>query len=162
MTPKKASESESHMGQIVAPGDLNMHGNLFGGGLLSIMDRTAAMAAMRHSRRNCVTVSIDKVDFVAPVRMGFLLEVSARVHFTARTSMEIYVGAIAENPLTGDKKTVCEAFFSFVALDGDNQPTAIPQVELETDADKTFNAEAKARYEARKQGKLESRTRILK
>lgn len=96
----------------------------FGGRLLALMDTCSAMAAMRHSRRNCVTVSIDKVDFVAPVRHGFLLDLTARVHLTARTSMEIYVSAFAENPLTGDRKLVCEAFFSFVALDGDDTPAA--------------------------------------
>ncbi len=160
MTPKKASESQSHLTSIVQPGDLNIHGSLFGGRLLALMDTCSAMAAMRHSRRNCVTVSIDKVDFVAPVRHGFLLDLTARVHFTARTSMEIYVSAFAENPLTGDRKLVCEAFFSFVALDGDDTPTPVPPVELETEADQKFNADAKARYDARKQGKISSRTTI--
>lgn len=161
IAPKKASESQSHITWIVQPEDLNIHGSLFGGRLLSLMDKCAAMAAMRHSRRNCVTVSIDKVDFVAPVKHGFLLDLTARVHFTARTSMELYVNAIAENPLTGDRKPVCDAFFSFVALDGDNTPTAVPPVELETDEDRQFNAEAQARYDARKAGKISSRTRIV-
>lgn len=161
IAPKKASESQSHITWIVQPEDLNIHGSLFGGRLLSLMDKCAAMAAMRHSRRNCVTVSIDKVDFVAPVKHGFLLDLTARVHFTARTSMEIYVDAWAENPLTGDRKNVCKAFFSFVALDGDSQPTPIPPVELETDQDRQLNAEAQARYDARKKGTSDSR-RIVK
>lgn len=147
---KKASESQSHLTWIVQPEDLNMHGNLFGGKLLSLMDKCAAMAAMRHARRNCVTVSIDRVEFRAPVRQGFLLDVTARIHFTARRSMELRVAALAENPLTGDRKPVCEALFSFVALDADNRPVEIPQVELENAEDKRLNVQARARYEARK------------
>lgn len=149
-TTRKAGESESHMTWIVQPQDLNAHDTLFGGQLLAMMDRVAAMASMRHTHKNCVTVSIDKVDFVAPVRKGHFLDLTGRVHFTARTSMEIYVNAFAEDPLTGDRHQVCEAFFSFVAVNRDDRPTAIPQVELETDRDRELNAQAKARYEQRK------------
>jgi uncharacterized protein (TIGR00369 family) len=158
---KKAGESESHLTWLVQPQDLNVHGTLFGGQLMALMDRVAAMASIRHSRENCVTVSIDKVDFVAPVRHGYLLDLTARVHFTARTSMEIYVEAIAEEPLSGKRDLVCEAFFSFVAVNEDMRPTPIPQVELETDRDRRLNKEANKRYEARKAGRNAARTAII-
>ncbi|MBX3459053.1 MAG: acyl-CoA thioesterase [Planctomycetes bacterium] len=158
MQPKKASESESRLTWIVAPQDLNRHGTLFGGQLLALADRVAAMAALRHSRLDCVTVSIDKVDFLAPVRHGYILDMTARVHFTARTSMEIYVSAFAEEPNTGNRELVCEAFFSFVAVDADGRPIPVPQVELETEQDRRLNAEAHKRYEARKAGKSATRT----
>lgn len=150
MQAKKASESQSHLTWIVQPQDLNVHGTLFGGQLMALMDRVAAMASIRHARQNCVTVSIDKVDFVAPVRHGQMLDLTARIHFTARTSMEIRVEAIAEGPITGNRDVVCEAFFSFVAVDENMRPTRIPPVELETEQDRKLNVEAKARYEARK------------
>lgn len=158
MEAKKAGESESRLTWIVNPSDLNRHGTLFGGQLLALADRVAAMAAMRHSRLDCVTVSIDKVDFVAPVKRGFILDMTSRVHFTARTSMEIYVEAIAEEPRTGQRELVCEAFFSFVAVDANNKPIPIPPVELETDRDHRLNAEASERYEARKAGRRAART----
>ena len=158
---KKASESESKLAWIVTPADLNRHGTLFGGQLLAMADRVAAMAALRHSRLDCVTVSIDKVDFVAPVRNGYILDLTSRVHFTARTSMEIYVEAYAEEPRSGDRQLVCEAFFSFVAVGEGNKPIPIPQVELETDRDKRLNKEAQARYEARKAGRAQARTAIM-
>ncbi|MDC1142546.1 acyl-CoA thioesterase [Planctomycetota bacterium] len=151
---RKASESESHMTWIVQPQDLNMHDTLFGGQLLAMMDRVAAMASMRHAHKNCVTVSIDKVDFVSPVRKGHLLDLTGRVHFTARTSMEIYVDAWAEDPLTGDRHQVCDAYFSFVAINRDGRPTGIPQVELETDRDHELNAAAKVRYDERRNSKV--------
>jgi acyl-CoA hydrolase len=155
---KPAGASQSHLMWIVQPQDLNRHGTLFGGQLLALMDRVAAMAAMRHTRGDCVTVSIDKVDFLAPVRHGHMIDLTARVHFTARTSMEIYVDAVSEDPRSGDRQRVCEAFFSFVGVDNDGRPMPIPQVELETKQDKALNIEATARYEARKAGKLQART----
>ena len=158
MQAKKAGESESHLTWIVTPQDLNRHGTLFGGQLLALADRVAAMAALRHSRLDCVTVSIDKVDFKAPVRNGYILDMVSRVHFTARTSMEIYVSAVAEEPNTGARELVCEAFFSFVAVGPDNRPIPVPPVELETEQDRRLNAEAKLRYEARKAGRSEYRT----
>ncbi|MBX3475431.1 MAG: acyl-CoA thioesterase [Planctomycetes bacterium] len=150
MEPKPASASESRLTWIVAPQDLNINGTLFGGQLLALMDRVAAIAAMRHARQSCVTVSIDKVDFLAPVRHGNLLDLTARIHFTARTSMEIYVDAWAEQPHSGERTHVCAAFFSFVAVDQNQRPAAIPQVALETDRDRELSREATARYEARK------------
>lgn len=153
---KKASESESRLAWIVTPADLNRHGTLFGGQLLAMADRVAAMAALRHTRLDCVTVSIDKVDFVAPVHHGYILDMTARVHFTARTSMEIFVEATAEEPRSGTRQLVCEAFFSFVAVNQDSRPIPIPQVELETDRDRELNKEAKARYEARKAARKKS------
>lgn len=158
MQAKKASESESRLTWIVAPQDLNRHGTLFGGQLLALADRVAAMTALRHSRQDCVTVSIDKVDFLAPVHHGYILDMTARVHFTARTSMEIYVNAIAEEPRSGARELVCEAFFSFVAVDENNRPTPVPPVDLETETDRLLNQEALARYNARKAGKSHTRT----
>lgn len=160
MDPKPASASESRLTWIVAPQDLNIHGTLFGGQLLALMDRVAAIAAMRHARQNCVTVSIDKVDFVAPVRHGYLLDLVARIHFTARTSMEIYVDAWAEEPISGERTHVCEAFFSFVAVDKQLRPIGIPPVTLESEQDHRLNKEAVARYEARKAGRAATRTAI--
>jgi uncharacterized protein (TIGR00369 family) len=158
MAPKKASQSQSHLTWIVQPQDLNVHGTLFGGQLMALMDRVAAMAAIRHARQNCVTVSIDKVDFMAPVHEGYLLDLTARIHFTARTSMEICVEAIAEAPHTGERNLVCEAFFSFVAVNKDMRPAPLPPVELETERDKRLNKEAEERYQARKAGKASART----
>lgn len=158
MNAKKTSDSESHLTWIVQPEDLNIHGNLFGGRLMALMDRVAAMVSMRHARKNCVTVSIDKVDFVAPVRHGDLLDLTGRLHFTARTSMEIYVEAFREEPLSGERELVCEAFFSFVAVDEAMNPTPIPPVELETERDRILNHDANERYRARKKGTESSRT----
>jgi len=145
------------MQYIIRAEDLNMHGSLFGGKMMAIMDTTAAIAAMRHAQRNCVTVHVSDISFIAPVRMGHILTIDASVHFTARTSMEVGVTAIREDHITGDTKRVCRAFFTFVAIDGESQPVPVPQVIPETEADKRHNLEAAKRYEDRKSRKDSSR-----
>ena len=155
---RKSSESVAVFTHIVRAEDLNMHGSLFGGKLMAFMDTCAAITAMRHSQRNCVTAYISDVHFQAPVRMGHILNIRSSLHFTARTSMEILCAATREDHLSGDVKEVCCALFTFVALDSDNLPTAVAPVELETHEDKRLNAEAKTRYEARKHTAKQSDT----
>lgn len=157
LTPKPSSASRATMQYIIRAEDLNMHGSLFGGKMMSIMDTTAAIAAMRHAQRNCVTVHVSDISFIAPVRMGHILTIEASVHFTARTSMEVGVTALREDHITGDTKRVCRAFFTFVAIDSENQPVSIPAVIPETESDKRHNSDAKLRYDARKSRKDSTR-----
>lgn len=156
-SPKRASESAATLQYIIRAEDLNMHGSLFGGKMMSLMDTTAAIAAMRHAQRNCVTVHIGDVSFLAPVRLGHILTLDARIHFTARTSMEVGVTAIREDHITGDKKRVCRAYFTFVAIDGENQPVAVPPVLVESEEEQRHHAEARVRYESRKTRKDSTR-----
>ncbi len=85
------------------------------------------------------------MDFVARVRRGYGHDL-----VRARTSMEILVEAYAEEPRTGNRELVCEAYFSFVAVDENSRPIPIPPVELETERDRKLNAAANERYNARK------------
>lgn len=150
LPPKPASASHATLQHIARAEDLNMHGSFFGGKMMALMDTTAAIAAMRHAQRNCVTAHISDVGFIAPVRMGHILSIEARVHFTARTSMEVGVTAIREDHVTGDKKLVCRAFFTFVAIDSESKPVPVPEVVLESDDDRRLNRQAQRRYEERK------------
>jgi len=153
-SPKTSDETEAILTHIVRAEDMNMHGSLFGGKMMAFMDTCAAIAAMRHGGRNCVTARIGHVSFTAPVRMGHILELRSRVVFTARSSMDIHVSAMREDHVTGDRKEVCSAYFTFVAIDGDQQPVTIPPVDLVTDDDRHHNAICQQRYEARKAGKI--------
>ncbi|SVE58390.1 uncharacterized protein METZ01_LOCUS511244, partial [marine metagenome] len=80
-------KSASEATQLMMPGDVNNLGHVFGGVILSLVDKTAAVTAMRHARGPCVTVSIDKVDFKEPIYSGELVTCSARVNFVGSTSM---------------------------------------------------------------------------
>ena len=148
-TPLTPSVSQSTITHIVRQEDLNMHGSFFGGAMMALMDTCAAVAAMRHTRRNCVTARMSDVSFLAPVRLGHILTLTGRVHFTANTSLIVGVRAVREDHISGDTKEVCRALITFVAIDAENQPVKVPPIEPETDEDRRLMEVAQSRYEER-------------
>src|SRR5690242_21355669 len=89
MKPRHPRESETVMSQLMEPHHANIMGNVFGGVILSLADHVAAVAAIRHSRHQCVTVSVDKVDFREPIRVGELVTAMSRVNFADRKSTRL-------------------------------------------------------------------------
>ena len=136
MPGRHASESEAVMTELMMPNHANVLGNVFGGVILSLVDRVAAVAAIRHARRPCVTVSVDKVDFREPIKIGELVTAHARVNFTGRTSMEVGVKIVAENIITGDKRHTNSCYVTYVALDEKGEPTAVPPISPDTPDEK--------------------------
>jgi acyl-CoA hydrolase len=146
MQGRHPRESEAVMSELMMPQHANIMGNVFGGVLLSLVDRAAAVAAIRHARRPCVTVSVDKVNFREPIRVGELVTALARVNFTGHSSMEIGVKVIAENVLTGEQRHTNSCYLTYVALDDNGAPTQVPPVEPETpDEKRRYNRAAKRR-----------------
>ena len=130
------------------PQHANIMGNVFGGVLLAMVDRVAAVAAIRHARRPAVTVSVDKVDFREPIRVGELVTAMARVNFTGRTSMEVGVKVIAENVLTGERRHTNSCYITYVALNDAGEPVEVPPIVPETpDEKRRYNRAAKRRAE---------------
>lgn len=125
-------ESETVMSEVMTPQHANAMGNVFGGVVLALVDRAAAVAAIRHARRQCVTVSVDKVNFREPIRVGELVTAMARINYTGRTSMEVGVKVIAENVLTGERRHTNSCYLTFVALDESGDPTEVAPVVPET------------------------------
>jgi len=140
MKPRHSRESETVMSELMEPHHANIMGNVFGGVILSLADRVAAVSAIRHSRRQCVTVSVDKVDFREPIHVGELITAMARVNFAGRTSMEVGVKIIAEIVTTGEKRHTNSCYLTYVALDDDGSPVEVPPVVPET-------ADEKRRYD---------------
>ena len=99
---KAPSLSSVQMEELVMPNDANGLNNLFGGKLLQWIDIAGAMAAMKHSRKEVVTVGIYSVDFREPVRVGDMVKLSAKVTWTGKTSMEVKVNVMREKPRTGE------------------------------------------------------------
>jgi acyl-CoA hydrolase len=146
MQGRHPRESEAVMSELMMPQHANIMGNVFGGVLLSLVDRAAAVAAIRHARRPCVTVSVDKVNFREPIRVGELVTALARVNFTGHSSMEVGVKVIAENVLTGEQRHTNSCYLTYVALDDNGAPTQVPPVEPETpDEKRRYNRAAKRR-----------------
>jgi len=108
--------------------------------ILSLVDRVGAVCAIRHSRKQCVTVSVDKVDFREPIHVGELITALARVNFAGRTSMEVGVKIVSENVITGEQRHTNSCYVTYVALDENGQPTLVPPVVPKT-------VDEKRRYE---------------
>jgi acyl-CoA hydrolase len=149
LAKKKPSESVSVVSELMMPHQVNNLGHVFGGELLSMVDRAAAVAAMRHAGSSAVTVSIDRVDFREPIYTGELLTCTARVTFVGRTSMEVGVKVEAENLLTGVKRHTNTCFLTFVAIDANHRPARVPQLDLSDPEDERRAREGKRRREVR-------------
>ncbi len=148
-SPKPVSASRVEMVEMIMPSEANPLGSASGGVILRWIDIAAAIAASRHCRRQVVTASFDEVDFLHPVRVGDLLILKASVNFAGRTSMEIGVKVLSENPKTGETRHTASAYTTFVALDDWGHASPVPPLLLETGEDRRRNEQAKARREQR-------------
>jgi acyl-CoA hydrolase len=124
------------------PPDANNLGNVFGGVVMALVDKTAAVAAIRHARSTCVTASIDRVDFREPIHLGDLVVLKASVNYVGRTSMEIGVRVEAEDLITGVKRHTNSCYLTFVAVDDTGCPREVPELVPESDAEKRRYAAA--------------------
>ncbi len=142
---KTVRESQHETSELMMPQHANNLGHVFGGVILSMMDKAAAIAAIRHARRNVVTASIDRVDFREPVRVGDLVVMHASVNYVGRSSMEVGVRVEAEDLLTGNRRHTNSCYLTFVAIDQAGRPIEVPLLMPETpDEERRFEA-AKAR-----------------
>jgi len=135
-------DSQVEMTQLVLPNDTNQLGNLLGGRLMEWMDIAAAVSAQRHSNRICVTASVDHLVFHQPIRLGEVVTLRASVNRAFRSSMEVGVQVVAENQLTGNRKTANTAYFTFVAVDENNNPVNVAPLVPKTSEEKRRHREA--------------------
>ncbi|MCR2802862.1 acyl-CoA thioesterase [Paenibacillus soyae] len=150
---KRANESRTLMTQLIFPLDTNHYDTMFGGKLMEYMDKVAAIAAMRHARKRVVTASTDSLDFLAPIRIGDVIEVEAFVSWTSRSSMEIYVSVTREHLYSGEREVTVTAFFTFVGLDEQGKPAPVPAVVPETEFERQLYDNAPERHALRKKRK---------
>ena len=146
------------MVQLVLPNDANTMGNVLGGRVLHWIDLAAAIVAHRHCRSETVTVSMDQVSFLAPIRVGQLAVIAARMTFVGRTSMEIRVDVRSEDLLSGDRRQTSTAYLTFVAVDKKGRPVEVPPLLYKTREERR---EARA-AEARRAARLASRQAVPK
>ncbi len=112
---------------------------------MSMVDRCAALSAMRHAGGQATTLSIDKILFKEPIWVGELVEIRSRVVFVGRTSMAVLANVYAENIAAGSRRHANECWLTFVHLGADGKPAEVPQLILETADDRLLHEVAERR-----------------
>jgi acyl-CoA hydrolase len=118
---------------LVQPNHANSLGTTHGGNVLKWMDELGAMSAMRFAGENCVTVSVDGVEFQRPIPLGDAAVVEAYVYETGRTSVRVRVSVERENPRTGEREFTTESYAVYVAVDEEGEPTPVPKLTVDSE-----------------------------
>src|SRR5690606_11750919 len=98
---KRIADSKFTLSGLMGPQDANGQGNVHGGVIMKLVDEAGALVAMRHARTPVVTVAVDSMTFMEPIYVGNLVMFNAELTYVGRTSMEVRVEVVAENPLHG-------------------------------------------------------------
>ncbi|MCY0963667.1 acyl-CoA thioesterase [Parathalassolituus penaei] len=114
---------------LAMPSDTNPAGDIFGGWVLAQMDIAAGICAGQRAQGRVVTVAVDSMSFIRPVKVGDILGIYTEVAETGRTSMKIHVEAWVRRGRIGQREKVTEALFKFVSIDADGKPTPLPEEE---------------------------------
>jgi acyl-CoA hydrolase len=133
MEIRKAIDSFTIMNELVLPNDTNTFGNLMGGRLMYWMDIAAGIAAGKHCNTPSMTASVDNISFKNPIKLGNVVHIEAKVCRAFNTSMEIHIKVWGEDLLHQYKYESNEAYFTFVALDPNGKPRAVPELIPETE-----------------------------
>ncbi len=130
---KKIKDSEVVLTELMIPSYANFGGKVHGGVILSLMDKVAYVCATKHAENYCVTASVSGVDFLAPVNVGDLVSLKARVNYVGNSSLIVGIRVEAENFHKGITKHTNSSYFTFVAVSEDGKPLKVPGLELTND-----------------------------
>jgi acyl-CoA hydrolase len=157
--PKTPSETSLEMREMVMPHHTNPQNTVFGGTVMSWIDVAAAMVAARHCGRPVVTVHIDDIDFIAPIKVGYHVLIQASLNYVGKTSMIVGVKVTSENPYTGESRTTTRAYLTFVALDDLGLPVEVAPLKPESEDEIRRYENAKKRVAMKKEirGSLKSK-----
>ena len=150
MKNKTVKNTHVIMHELILPNDTNLLGNVLGGRVMHLMDMCAAMSAYKHARTAVVTASVDRLDFLAPAKMGEIMILKSSVNYTGISSMEVGVRIESENPKTGDIYHTSSAYLTFVSLNENGKPQRVNDIEPENDIEIRRFKEGKIRHEERK------------
>jgi acyl-CoA hydrolase len=150
MDAKAPSESFTEMTELVLPQHTNAIDTAFGGVIMSWIDICCSIAAMRHCGRVSVTARIDALEFKAPIKVGDVVRLTARLNAAFTSSMEIGVRVEHENTKTGERSLCADARATFVNLGEDGKPCPVPSLLAENEEDHRLAAEAAQRRNERR------------
>ena len=145
----RSSESVTEFAQIIRMENVNGAGRLFGGYLMTWMDEIAAVSARRYAKGAVTTACVEKLRFLRPAYCNETLVITGRVIYTGKTSMEVLVNAEIER-FSKERALIADSHVILVALDDDEKPRAVPKLIPETEQEKAWYEETKARREREK------------
>lgn len=122
---EKIKESETRIFKAVFPNTTNHYDTMFGGTAMHMMDEVAFITATRFTRKVCVTVSSDRIDFKQPIPAGTIVELIGRVSKIGNTSLDVKVEIFIEQMYSDIREKAITGNFTFVALDENKKPTKI-------------------------------------
>ncbi|MEO8413880.1 MAG: acyl-CoA thioesterase [Ginsengibacter sp.] len=149
MNSKTPSESIVIMTELVLPNDTNTFGNLMGGRLMYWMDIAAALAGTKHCNVPVVTASVDNISFTNPIKLGNVVHIEAKMTRSFHTSMEVHLNVWGEDIIQQYRYKSNEAYYTFVALDPNGKPRAVPKLEPQTEDEILFYDNALRRRQLR-------------
>jgi acyl-CoA hydrolase len=147
---KSVKDSEVIMTEVVYPNDANPMGMLQGGRLVQWMDTASAVCAQTHTDRIAVTALMDKVVFTTPAKVGDIITIRAKLVAAFNTSVEVLVRAWSRKVISGETHAICEAYFTFVALDSNASPAPVAKLTLSTEEEHIMAEQAALRKKQRK------------
>lgn len=148
--PRSVSDSLTEMTELVLPPHTNALGTVFGGQVMAWVDICAAVTAQRHCGQVAVTAAVDELIFLAPIHLGEICVLSARINAAFSSSMEVEVLVHVEDPCTRERRLCADALLTFVNLDRDTgKPMRVPPLAAHTPDEQQRADEARARRAAR-------------
>ncbi len=132
MGKRLVAQSRIEMNNIVLPANTNGFGNLMGGQLIYWMDIAGALSARKHSRENCMTVSIDSLIFKSPIILNDSVKIISQITRCFNSTMEIFIKVFGEKTSNERIYEANEAFFTFIALNDYGKPITIEPIFPET------------------------------
>lgn len=108
-----------------SPGDINANGHIFGGWVLSQMDKAGGIIARLRSGGPVATIAIDRMEFIAPIHLRDLISVYAEIESVGRTSMKVRIEVMAWRDSGAIRIKVTEGLFTFVAIDDQARPRPV-------------------------------------
>jgi len=149
MKGKTPRESEAIIADLMMPSQANglRTPSIFGGVVMSMVDKCAALSAMKHSGGQATTLSVERILFKEPILVGELVEIRSHVAHVGRTSMSVVADVYAEDLRTGGRRHTNECWLTFVHLGDDGKPAPVPPLILETETDHHLHGIAARRRE---------------
>ncbi|XP_065176340.1 cytosolic acyl coenzyme A thioester hydrolase-like isoform X1 [Sycon ciliatum] len=167
------SPTQSTLCRVMLPDDANPSGNVHGGTILHLIEQAGWIVATRHCNSNkssensgffssakdlsAALVRVEHMDFIQPMYIGEIAQITANVVFTSERSMEVRVEVWAENASKGQRRLTNQAILWYVAVPMDKETSAghlksqpVPPLPSNLKLRKEVAAAAKERYEMQK------------